>query len=406
ANANLNLTRRQQVVRWWSTAHEREAASVHDRPRKRTRPVANIQTGEPGVLNRRGLLQAGAGGLLTALAGSSAPGAAASVARQATVEDGAPVAVGFYIPDAVYDYATISRFAAEIRRWPAYLVWYEGWSDGDFDEENMETLHRLDGWGFVPVIAWDPFDPLGPPIDQPAYKLSNVLRGDFDDYIDSWAEGLAKFNKRVFLNFAHEMNGNWYPWGIGVNGNQPGEFIAVWRYVHDRFAAAGASNVLWVHTPNELYEDVPATIEQVYPGDEYVDWFGMNGFNWGEDIHWESCDCQSAWRTFREIFDTTYRQLVALADKPIMIGEFASSEVGGNKADWITTAYLDDIPNLYPRIRAVAWFNKVATGLDTVAPGVVEPTTTSVDWRVTSSPEALAAFVEAVADPYYQGTLR
>jgi mannan endo-1,4-beta-mannosidase len=379
---------------------------VHERSRNSARLAAKLRLRATGALNRRGLLQAGAGGFLTALAGREPHRVAASTARPETFEDGAPVAVGFYVPDAVYDYMTLSRFAAEIQRWPAYLVWYEGWSYGDFSEENMETLLRLYGWGFVPVIAWDPFDPDGPPIDQPAFKLSNILRGDFDGYIESWAKGLAKFGRRVFLNFAHEMNGNWYPWGIGVNGNQPGEFIAVWRYVHDRFRRAGADNVLWVHTPNELYEDVPATIEAVYPGDEYVDWFGMNGFNWGAGVHWASCDCQSAWRTFNEIFDITYRQLTALANKPIMIGEFASSEIGGNKADWITTAFLDDIPNKYPRIRAVAWFNKIATGLDTVAPGVVEPTTSYVDWRVNSSPESLAAFVKAVADPYYKGSLR
>jgi hypothetical protein len=48
----------------------------------------------------------------------------------------------------------------------------------------------------------------------------------------------------------------------------------------------------------------------------------------------------------------------------------------------------------------------VATGLDTVEPGVVEPTTTAVDWRVTSSAASLEAYASAVATPYYQGSLR
>jgi beta-mannanase len=202
------------------------------------------------------------------------------------------------------------------------------------------------------------------------------------------------------------MNGNWTPWGVGVNGNQPGEFIAAWRHVHDIFTRVGTPHVRWMWTPNEMYERVPASLEAVYPGDAYVDWYGMNGFNWGAAIRWKNCDCQSAWRSFAEIFDTTYHHLVALGDKPIMIGEVGSAEKGGDKAAWITDALTVQVPGKYPRIRAIAWFNKIATGLDTVAEGVVEPTTTSVDWRVDSSALSLQAYAAAVTSPYYQGSLR
>lgn len=359
----------------------------------------------PGRCTRREVIRSVVGGAAAALSGKSTPGFAAA-ARQDDDSPGTGVAVGFYLPDVLFEPLVLSDFSDLIGRMPNFLVWYEGWSSGDFGDLQRANLQLLDSWDTVPVIAWDPMDQDGPPIDQPEYKLSNIIRGDFDDYIDSWARGLAEFASPILLNFAHEMNGNWYPWGIGVNGNQPGEFVAAWRHVHDRFTAAGAGNVQWVWTPNELYEGVPAPVDEVYPGDDYVDWFGMNGFNWGADIHWESCDCQSAWRTFSEIFDSTYQQLTAMADKPIMIGEVASSEVGGDKAAWITDAYLEQMPNAYPRIRAVTWFNRIATGLDTVAPGVVEPTTTSVDWRVQSSPASLAAFSEAVGTRYYQGSLQ
>lgn len=202
------------------------------------------------------------------------------------------------------------------------------------------------------------------------------------------------------------MNGNWTPWGIGGNGNQHGEFVLAWRHVHDIFTNIGAPNVSWMWTPNEMYEGVPASVEEVFPGDDYVDWNGMNGVNWGTEILWENCDCRSAWRTFTEVFDNTYHRFTALGKRPIMIGEVGSAEEGGSKADWITDAFMVRLPENYPRIRAVAWFNSIATGLDTIAPGVVEPTTTSVDWRVTSSASSLEAFSDAVTTPYYQGSLR
>jgi len=341
---------------------------------------------------------AGIAGVSRGATGALYETAAQSLAAQPSV------ALGAYIPLALDDPAVLQDFAAAIGRDLDFVVWYEGWSNGDFGDGARAYLETMDQWNLTPVIAWDPMEQDGPPIDQPLYALANIIRGDFDPYIDSWAQGLAAYGKPVFLNFAHEMNGNWYPWGIGVNGNQPGEFVQAWRHVHDRFSALGASNVRWVWTPNEMYADVPATVEEVYPGDDYVDWFGMNGFNWGAAIRWGSCDCQSAWRTFNEVFSTTYDRLVSLAPKPIMIGETASAERGGDKAAWITDALLVQLPEHYPQIRAVAWFNKVATGLDTVEPGVVEATT-EVDWRVTSSTAALEAFAEAVNTPYYQGSL-
>jgi hypothetical protein len=356
--------------------------------------------------SRRGLIRGAIGGIAAGVGAGAGPSRTDVTMARQTATPAAPVAIGAYLPEALYDPSVLGQFSQDIGRAPAFLVWYEGWTEGAFDAQRLEHLRRWHELGIVPVLAWDPFDPVGPPIDQPAFALANIIRGDFDPYIDSWAQGLAAFGHPVFVNFAHEMNGNWYPWGIGVNGNQAGEFVTAWRHVHDRFTAAGASNVTWVWVPNEMYEGVPATVEEVYPGDDYVDWFGMNGFNWGANIHWESCNCQSAWRTFDEIFARTYAALVALADRPILIGEVASSEVGGDKAAWITDAFLQQLPTAYPRVRAVSWFNKIATGLDTVAPGVVEPTTAAVDWRVTSSPATLDAFATAVNSPYYQGTLR
>ena len=350
----------------------------------------------------RGLL-----GGVTALAATRLPGGRhIALAEQGNLMTPGAVAMGVYLPDVLYKPDVLVRYAAEIRRKPDFLVWYAAWADGTFGDEQRKILRTLDSWGAVPVIAWDPMDHVGPPVDQPQYKLSNIIHGDFDALITSWAKGLAAFDSPVILNFAHEMNGNWTPWGVGVNGNQPGEFITAWRHVHDIFTRVGATNVRWMWTPNEMYEGVPETLEAVYPGDEYVDWYGMNGFNWGAAIRWKNCDCQSAWRTFTEVFDTTYHHLAALGDKPIMIGEVGSAEKGGNKAEWITDALTVQIPVNYPRIRAITWFNKVATGLDTVEDGVVEPTTTSVDWRVSSSVTSLAAYSAAVTTPYYQGSLR
>lgn len=87
-----------------------------------------------------------------------------------------------------------------------------------------------------------------------------------------------------------------------------------------------------------------------------------------------------------------------------MTVETASSEIGGDKAGWITEAMLTNPPRDYLGVRAFTWFNTVTHGLKMVAAGVVIPTA-DIDWRVTGSPAAFAAYAEAANDAYFQGTL-
>ena len=58
-----------------------------------------------------------------------------------------------------------------------------------------------------------------------------------------------------------------------------------------------------------------------------------------------------------------------------MVGEFASTELGGDKGAWIADA-ASRIPSQYPQIKAFIWFNM----------------NKETDWRVESSTSALNAF--------------
>jgi hypothetical protein len=89
----------------------------------------------------------------------------------------------------------------------------------------------------------------------------------------------------------------------------------------------------------------------VYPGDEYVDWTCLDGFNWG--VRHGS----PGWLSFNQVFRKTYRQVVRLApSKPMIIAETGSSEKGGSKAAWIKNA-LNVIPHHYKKIRGLIWFD-------------------------------------------------
>jgi beta-mannanase len=174
------------------------------------------------------------------------------------------------------------------------------------------------------------------------------------------------------------MNGDWFPWCEQVNGNQPGEYVQAWRHVHDIFAEHGVTNVTWVWSPNVVYTG-STPLEGLYPGDDYVDWLGMDGYNWG------TVPPTTTWQTFTEVFTQTYVEITALSTKPLMIAEMASAEQGEIKSDWIIDAYFIQIPDNFERIKAVTWFNE----------------NKERDWPIESSTAAQNAFGAAIQSYFY-----
>ncbi len=291
---------------------------------------------------------------------------------------GPPVALGAYIWGAREDPTQIDSFANLIGRMPATVMWYQQWG-GPNSAFNRPLIESVASRGAMPMISWMPTGDVEG-VDDPASKLSSIVRGDFDTYITSWATGLAAYGEPVYLRFAHEMNGDWYSYCAGVNGNTAADFVAAWRHVHDLFVAAGATNVRWVWSPNvENSASTPTPMADLYPGDAYVDWVGLDGYNWGG----------AGWRTFAQVFGPSYQTLLSITSKPMMIAEVASAEEGGDKAAWILDTYQTQLSIYFPAVRAIVWFHE----------------NKERDWRVHSSQASLGAFRTAAADPYLQGEL-
>ena len=179
------------------------------------------------------------------------------------------------------------------------------------------------------------------------------------------------------------MNGNWFPWNEGQNGNQSGDFVAAWRHVHDIFSSVGANNVTWVWCPNVDPEGVLHDLGSLYPGDKYVDWTGLDGYNWGTNPA-----NPDRWRSFNELYESTYHRIVdaiAPSSKPMLIGEMGSTEDGGSKADWIEEA-LTAIPTDYTQIHGLLWFDTYDDGMD---------------WPIETSASSANAFADAIQSPAY-----
>jgi hypothetical protein len=234
--------------------------------------------------------------------------------------------------------------------------------------------------GSIPVLSWSS-QAIPAQLNQPDFQLADVVEGRYDEYIAEFAEEARDWGHPFFLRFNWEMNGNWFAWSEGVNGNAPGQYAAAWRRVHDIFTSVGATNVSWVWCP---YVDPAGTLQDVtslYPGDAYVDWTGLDGYNWGTNPA-----SPRGWKSFDELFRRSYDQILGIApSKPMMLGEIGSSEHGGSKADWIRDA-LARVPTEYPQIRALLWFDKFDDNMD---------------WPIETSSPATTAFAEGIQQPVY-----
>ena len=284
------------------------------------------------------------------------------------------VALGVRLLEAPGNPRQIDEFADLVGKSPAIIMWYKGWTNAKEDRFNAEEMDAVRGRGATPLITWEPW--AGPDEDESAFALRTIVNGNHDAFLREWAEGATRWGKPFYLRFAHEMNGDWYPWSPRVNGNSSEEYVAAWRHVVTIFRDAGADNVLWVWSPNIIYPEAGISYQEVYPGDDYVDWLGLDGYNWGGDD----------WMSFREVFSDSYDAITQLSQKPLMIAETASAEAGGDKASWIVEGLLEDVPERFPRVKAVVWFNRDK----------------ETDWRVESSKESLEAFRKVAASPLYQ----
>lgn len=269
----------------------------------------------------------------------------------------------------------LDRFAAEAGRMPRiamfYRDWYEGWNTALIEPRFIDPVLAR---GAVPMITWLPQLASGDPVHQPAYAPAAIAAGVYDPFIRRAAQEAAAFGQPLLLRLAHEMNGPWNPWGAGVDGNTPAGYIAMWRHVVSIFRAEGATNVRWVWSPNVYGPGASPTgtsalsFERFYPGDRWVDFVGLDGYNWGA-LH------DSGWNSFADVFTPSYDALTRLTDKPVMISETASTGTGDAKAAWIRA-----IPRVLrfrmPRVRALVWFDREK----------------ETNWQIASSPSSEAAF--------------
>jgi beta-mannanase len=235
----------------------------------------------------------------------------------------------------------IKNFQKDYGKKPFLVMMFLDWGGAI----NREAVRDIYAENCVPLITWEPWNAA----DRKGADYSGLIAGGYDEYISDFAEQVKTMNGPVFIRFAHEMNGDWYPWSGTEIGAE--KYVAMYRHVKDIFDDMGADNAKWVFSVN--CEDVPSgannSFMRYYPGDEYVDYVGIDGYNWGDTQPW------SRWRKFKNIFAESYKEITDKTEKPVMISEFSSAASGGDKTLWIKEAMIDI--KKWNRIKAFVLFN-------------------------------------------------
>jgi beta-mannanase len=306
--------------------------------------------------------------------------------------------VDFGEGEAQVTYDALTAFEQMTGKHQAVIAFGNFWGDQAFP---AKTVRIVAGYGAVPLIFWSPWDkPYEESRGPDRFKLSDILAGKWDAYIDAWAEGAKNYGKPLLVTWGLEMNGTWFPWSgcfygggkvVGHNNGHPlyegpETFKQAYRYVVDRVRAKKATNVLWGFHANNF--STPRTawnhMANYYPGKEYVDWLGLSVYG--------KMSKSEGWADFVDMMDEPYKEIAKLdPNKPIFLAEWGVGEFPpADKAGFIAKA-LNLIPTQYPRVRlAVYWHERWENGDGSFS-----------NLRVNSSPEALEAYKTGVAAPYW-----
>jgi hypothetical protein len=290
---------------------------------------------------------------------------------------------------APWDMNAVAKFERKVGKRLSLIGFYIPFADctgGSCEPYAFPTtpLDNVRNHGAIPFLSWSS-DSSPSRLSQPRFQLRDVAAGRHDRLIRSWAIKARNWGHPFFLRFNWEMNGFWFPWGAGVNGNDnPADYIRAWRRTHRIFDRVGATNATWVWCPNVDFTRKLQNLKSLYPGNRWVDWTCLDGFNWGKRPD------SAGWQSFDEVFRSTYKRVVKLAPrKPMVIGEVASNTVGGNKGAWIRNMFRR-LSNGYSKVRAFLWFD------------VVDRNT---HWPIETSRSATRAFRRGIARRIYRPNL-
>lgn len=221
----------------------------------------------------------------------------------------------------------VDEWADVVGAKPTMVMEFEQWHRDRTLDEHFAEARRQGLTSFM--VTWEPWAPVPVELgqeaqfaDQPEYNNATIVSGARDDYIRAFADSVAASGLTVYIRYAHEMNGVWYPWS-----RDPDNYVRAWRHIVDIFREAGATNAKFVFSLNPSIwmsdrrwrEDA----RRYWPGADYVDLIGSTMINFGGLKYYEV-------EEFTDRFALMYEEF----HKPLIITEMNTAYDG--RVKWLT----------------------------------------------------------------------
>lgn len=209
--------------------------------------------------------------------------------------------------------------------------------------------------------------------DGTAVPWRSIANGSQDAWIIDRADALKTFGSPLYLAFDHEPEAD-----LGTSGTAS-EYAAAFRHIVTVFRSRGVTNVgfvwdmmTWTFDPRSGRDP-----DAFYPGDDYVDFIGLDGYDWYPDKP------DAPWESFHDIFGDG-NNFAFEHHKPWIAAETGALEDPDRpdrKAEWLRD--IAATAKTWPLLKAVVYFDTVKDGFD---------------WRTNSSVASDRGFAELAND--------
>lgn len=241
--------------------------------------------------------------------------------------------------------------------------WFQGM------EYPKESIHIINDMGITPYVRFLPRSSLKQFKIEKIFTLQKIINGNFDTELRLWAKEAKKDSIPIIMDFALEMNGDWFGWSGIFNGKDRKDsygdlnyydgaerYRDAYRHIIDIFREEDVHHITWFFHPTVMTTPKEAWNAPIYyyPGDDYIDWIGISlygAFHPGENY----------WDSFREILSANYRSILEISTKK----PFAILELGvtdhhslGSKDLWLGEAFNTILSQDYIRFSAITYWHE------------------------------------------------
>ncbi|ADB31790.1 hypothetical protein Kfla_2725 [Kribbella flavida DSM 17836] len=241
---------------------------------------------------------------------------------------------------------------------PVDIAHYYNSSPKLFPAEDMVRRAREPGKKRLLLLNWKP---------EMGRTWAEVAAGDpeVDAAIDAQAQYLrTTFPERFFLTIHHEPEEEVEP--AAGSGFTAKDYAAMYRRVALRLKAKGVTNAVLVMT----YRGAPhwgaqPWFEDLYPGDDVVDWIAEDPYIFGPDPEYSGGIGQAVNRTQRKYPQWPGFYTWATTKhpgKPIMLAEWGVSRNLGEVTRSAVFATMPDQLAAYPQVKALVYWHETDFG--------------------------------------------